>query len=474
MNIRMLRRDEVLEGLRLTWEVFSQTTMSGYTPEAIEGFREFIKYESVIQKFDNKELFLFGAFADDGLKGVAALTRENHISLLFVKPEEQMKGLEKLLFDQLCYYVGTTGNGKRITVFATPSQATTYQQLGMNSSGVPFTDKGVEYLPFEKIVAGLEKKKSKTGMIVAIIIAVFVLIMILFGVLVSFFVKNVRTAIENQAPSQEEFFTGPEDEDYYPEDDYDFYEEDESVLMGIDEEIKKDLSYEWKDSYYTKEESVSQTSYIDFDVAYPEITGLQDDKVQTKINDAIRETAMQTVNDYHLKPSQEMKEKLLKADNGYIVSYVNYKVTYASEDLLSVVFDEQAFTPESENGKVHLRTVNIGLKDGKVYEAKDIFKLNDKFLEAFRTTMQEEASDEDFLGDYKDDELKAALEGENEILNPEFFIYKKGIEVGYDINPTAESDESGDFDYAWVTAPFSFTQAEAYQSDSEFWDLLNE
>ncbi len=484
MEIRLLKREEVLTGLRLAWKVFSQGIIKEYTPEGIQVFQEEIRYEGIIKKFDKDEVLFFGAFVDHNLEGMLELTQAGNIPLLFVNPSIT-ENLEGGLIEEALNYLGQIGRYPRVTMLTPPSQLAHYLQLGFTQNGGTFSDKGMSFLYLEKIRVPEKPKKQKkkfpkAGIVAIIVGIVLLLLTVLFAILSAFLIKNVSTSLREREDVFNEFFTDPGEEGYGDYDEYgDYGEEDEyeESLSGVDaipEDIKDDLSYEWKDGNYTKEEVVSENSYLDFDVAYPEISGLEDEEVQNIVNDEIKKAAMETVNSYHLQPSQEMKEKLLTADNGYLVSYVYYKVTYASDELISVVFDEQAYTPDVAEGNVHLRTINIDLRDGTVIEAADIIELNDDFLEAFRTAMTDEAQDEQFLESYSNEELAGALRGESDVLVPEFFIDAEGIEIGFDINPSGEDDGKEEFVYAWVTAPFSRVQIEPYEKNSELWETWSE
>ncbi len=117
-------------------------------------------------------------------------------------------------------------------------------------------------------------------------------------------------------------------------------------------------------------------------------------------------------------------------------------------------------------------TCNISLKDGTVYEVKDIVELSDAFVEDWLARMRSEAENDLFLSEADTDTLKKALEGDsqNDVYDVNFFLDAEGIEIGFDLN-YADDDENNP-GYVWVTAPFTFEEMEGYAADSDLWKEL--
>ena len=98
MEIRLLSQQELLPALHLVWEVFAQDVAPSWTPEGVEEFRKFIKYENIAPLFERKEQIFFGAFDGGQMTGVIAVGSDGLISLFFVRKSCQRKGIGKLLF----------------------------------------------------------------------------------------------------------------------------------------------------------------------------------------------------------------------------------------------------------------------------------------------------------------------------------------------------------------------------------------
>ena len=108
MMIRRLYGQEVLDALHLVWDVFVQDVAPCYTSEGVEAFSQFIRYENIEQKMRTEGLTVFGAYEGNVLKGAGAIHPSGHIALLFVKKEDQGKGIGKQIFHALCGYAAQT------------------------------------------------------------------------------------------------------------------------------------------------------------------------------------------------------------------------------------------------------------------------------------------------------------------------------------------------------------------------------
>lgn len=119
-----------------------------------------------------------------------------------------------------------------------------------------------------------------------------------------------------------------------------------------------------------------------------------------------------------------------------------------------------------------LRCVNINLKDGTVYDVKDIVELNDEFIGEWLDGMRDEADEETLLSELNEEEMKEVLAGDSKdgCYDDNFFVDADGIEIGLSFRYSDTSEANTGF--AWVTAPFELDELAPYQTDSSFWDLL--
>ena len=436
MYVRILGHHEILNALHLAWEVYAQDILPKRTKEQIEEFQQFIKYENIMPRIQCGELTFFGAFDEDRLCGAGAIDRQGRISLLYVKKEMQEQGIEQML------------------VHAMQQQ---YQQ---------------------NIHMGMEQKPKKKRKTIWIIVVVIVVVLALMAGLLGFIVyKVVRVGTDNSIIRE---FNLPYEEDIYGGDfGGDFGEDTESEeteggIEAIPEYIEERTGYELtEESYVLNPEDAGTTrTMIAFEILYPQISGLKDEAVQDKVNEELKNCAMETVENIYLTPTEEIKETVLGEANPVLASYVEYKVTYLSEDIISVVYQDYYYEGSQNNYHLGFRTRNISLKDGTVYEVKDIVKLNDGFIKDWAEEMRDEADNKDLLKELDEKDMKAVLSGNDleGVYYDNYFLDEDGIEIGICFKyPTEDENDAG---YAWVTAPFDWEDIKEYQTDSEFWELL--
>lgn len=80
--------------------------------------------------------------------------------------------------------------------------------------------------------------------------------------------------------------------------------------MCAPEYVDEDCGYDvTEDNYIYTADNTSSTT-IQFEVYYPQVEGLSGD-VQEKVNGALQDCALESVDKLYLEPSDEMKEKVL-------------------------------------------------------------------------------------------------------------------------------------------------------------------
>ena len=109
---------------------------------------------------------------------------------------------------------------------------------------------------------------------------------------------------------------------------------------------------------------------------------------------------------------------------------VLYPLSHWPMTFISSVFEETSAEGDPDESVQHLRTLNIGIKDGKVYQVKDIVNLDGKFAEEWLEAMRDEAGEVNFLAELDEDDMIKTLGGEsidgNYMVN--FFVDEEGIE----------------------------------------------
>lgn len=464
MNVRILGSQELLPALQLAWDVFEQEIAPTYEDEGIEEFQQFIKYDNIVPKVQGGEYIFFGAWENEVPCGAGALQRRGHISLLFVQKEYKAYGTEKLLFDAMCQYLVQVCGIQKVTVHAAVNKVEAYRQYGMCVLAPQQHVNGVCFVPMEMKLTRKKKKHRKWW----IIFTVIALIVCIFAGIFWFVIFGSVLTIK-----QEDICTPYEYEEEYGIGAFDSEQEEESGIDAILEYISEETAYELTEESYVlnpQEAGTSRTT-IAFEIKYPQINGL-DEAVAEKVNEELKNCAMETAEWIYLNPTDEIKERVLGEEYPVLMSYVEYKVTYLSDTFVSVVYQDYCYEGSQENYHLRFRTKNINLTDGTVYEVKDIVTLDEAFIEEWTKLMREEAQSEELLSELDDDELLQVLSGNDlgGVYTDNFFVDAEGIEIG--LGFTYGADDADAQDFSWVTAPFEWKDMKKYQTDSEFWNLV--
>lgn len=487
MEIRILQQPELLPALHLVWEVYADAIAPSSTPEGVASFQKFIKYDYISQIWQRGELIFFGAYEAGTLCGTLALRPDGHIALFFVEKERQGQGIGRLLFQYAYQYCAQHLHTGRLTVNAAPEAVERYVHMGMRPISGEQEREGIRYIPMEMYVnLGMVTPKSHGAKTPWIALGVFGVVLVL---MLTFIGVNAYREFRRGYGFGHDWTYEEPDYDYDYDFDYDYdngfgseeipdgyggYEDSEELsgIWAIPEMIDDGIGYEIEEDTYEFSDDEKRSMVIQFQVSYPKVSGLSDASVEKKVNGILKARAMETVKRIYDDPAPEIKERVIGEEYPLLMNYVDYKVCYASKDVLSVVYEDYGYEGGQDYYAQHLRTCNISLKDGKVYEVKDIVELGDAFMEDWLSRMRGEAENDGFLAEADKETLRKALEGDspNGVYDVNFFLDAEGIEIGFDLNYAG--DDENNPGYVWVTAPFTFEEIDAYASGSDLWKSL--
>ena len=276
-----------------------------------------------------------------------------------------------MLFQAAYNYCARKLMVRRITVQAIPSAVEKYRHLGMQPQGGEVTENGMVFVPMELfVIAGLVQpvKRKKAPIIIAAVAGAVLLIALCAAGFVM--IRNLVNFVQEREDDRGSYEVPYGDSDPFWDDGdgYDYEEPDDSGelsgIEGIEADIADDLSYELEEDSYAFSDQENTSVLIDFYVNYPVVAGLKDQKTQDTVNEAIQACAKQTVDEIYDNPSPEIRNRVLEAQTPALISYVEYKVCYADNDLISIVFDDSSYKGSEEYLDMSLRTININLQDG--------------------------------------------------------------------------------------------------------------
>ena len=472
MFVRILQQHEVAPALQLIHDTFMLDVAPGIEESGVKEFHEMIEYQHIMQKYATGEYVFFGAFEGLELLGAGAVQNGKHIPLLFVQKRHQRNGVGRALFQEMCRFCVQKYSVIRITVNAMKGSVLPFEKYGMGVQKEEQNSKSLCFTPMEIIIPAAmippqPQQKSHAGLIIGIVGGVIALLILLISIGVFSVQRYIRQSYDSS-------WSYPYDEyDSYEDWDYDYgdpYSGDTTDLSGLEQipaHEETGITYTVEDKLYDYDAQETKNTVLYFDVSYPELSGLSTE-VQSKVNETLKTCAIESVDRLYLNPTQEIKEKVLGEEYPMLASYVTYKVAYQGKEFISVVFEDQSYEGSSEDSRLQIRTVNISLKDGKVYEVKDIVKLDESFLSAWLTGMRSE-SDSDILSELDQEQMKKALSGDDPegVYSDSFFVDADGLEIGFSFKyPKGDVNDLG---YAWVTAPFTTDELKAHKTDSTFW-----
>lgn len=476
MFVRTIGENEVLMALRLVWEVYASDVAPLQKPEAVAGFQNFIRYENISPRIRNGEIILFGAWEGQELCGVSGIDRRGNILLFYVRKAWQQKGVGRQLMQAMYQFCGQVLVITRMQMNAFPSGAMAMNHLGMRDLAPAQTVGPETFIPMEMMIAPgtMQPKKRNNKTVIILAVAAGVALILLLAAMVY---KETRNVFESPG-TYDGFYPDEDFNDLFGDDWFgdDTYGEGEETLSGMDmipEYEEKDLAFEIKEDSYLYSPDDTKTTYVDFEIYYPQIEGLEGAELQEQINEELKSCAMETVDRIYENPSTEIKERVLGEEYPVVADYVKYKVTYLTEDFICVVFEDYSYEGSGEDYYVGLRAKNISLKDGAVYEVKDIVDLSDPFVNQWLDAMRSEAETDSLLSELKMNELKEALSGKDTkdgTYLPVFFADRDGIEIGLSFH--YEKDDEADAGYGWVTAPLDEDILREYQLQNPFWDFI--
>lgn len=140
---------------------------------------------------------------------------------------------------------------------------------------------------------------------------------------------------------------------------------------------------------------------ISISIYYPQISGLKTITLQNDINALIKEAALKPYND------------IVKANNGIVKGTdwsIDYSITYATDDVLSIKFEGYLYVQGNANGINWVYSTNIDLTSGKRITMDDIFqssfkeKMDYQYFRCIDVDMRdaEEAALNEIFARYKD------------------------------------------------------------------------
>ena len=148
-QIRRVTESELDGAFRLIWRVFEQFVAPDYSAEGAAWFYDtFISGQAFRQEFRDGRQTMYGAFAGDTLAGVLAVSRQGHVSCVFVDAAHHRRGAATGLFEAVLPVLREQGVAA-VRLNASPYGLPFYHALGFADTGPETTQHGIRYTPME-------------------------------------------------------------------------------------------------------------------------------------------------------------------------------------------------------------------------------------------------------------------------------------------------------------------------------------
>lgn len=137
------------DAFSLVMDVFMEFDAPDYSKQGVETFRNsIIESEEFKNRFKIGEQIMFGAFIDNKIIGIIAISVRNHISLLFVDKKYHRMGVATELFNTIIKELGFK-KGDKIKLNSSPYAIGFYSNIGFVSTDLCRTKDGIKYTPME-------------------------------------------------------------------------------------------------------------------------------------------------------------------------------------------------------------------------------------------------------------------------------------------------------------------------------------
>lgn len=157
MTFAWMKPGEEAEVSRLVWQVFEEFEASEYKQEGIDEFKQYIAPEVISSRCAAGRFFVVCCKRGEEIVGVAAVRDNRHLSLLFVRREDQRKGIARRLLGmaiEACREIDP--ELQSMTVNSSRYAVAVYEKLGFESTGPEEEKNGIRFTPMRLGIAARE------------------------------------------------------------------------------------------------------------------------------------------------------------------------------------------------------------------------------------------------------------------------------------------------------------------------------
>ncbi len=144
---RLMSPADVLDVSKLIARVFNELIAPEYSSEGVQEFHRYIQPNAFMTRFQTHHFALIRV-VEDKVVGVIEVRSHNHVSLHFVAPEFQRRGIAKELFRRaLLLCRAKEPQLSQISVNSSSYAVPIYEKLGFRRTGEKQVRNGIGFIP---------------------------------------------------------------------------------------------------------------------------------------------------------------------------------------------------------------------------------------------------------------------------------------------------------------------------------------
>lgn len=140
---------DIEEAFELVKDVFMEFDAPDYSQEGVNEFiNKIIENKEFINKFKTGEQIMIGAFHNNKIIVVLAISTRNHISLVFVDKKYHRMGIATKLVNEIASRLKSK-NIDKIKLNSSPYAIQFYEKIGFIATDIEQIKIGIRYVPME-------------------------------------------------------------------------------------------------------------------------------------------------------------------------------------------------------------------------------------------------------------------------------------------------------------------------------------
>ena len=171
MKAQILTEDQIPEALSIARGVFDYCLRNSINnPKMVQAFEQYSHQDYLKHMMEENYLVMWGAYDQGTIVGMSAMQTEGHITMLYVHPMYQRRGIGKKLLEEMRKYAKSVYNLSIVTVNAMPVWTENYfaRRKFSRMNVMPNNDFiSMQAVAIDEVT--YEKKPLSTGVVLSVV-----------------------------------------------------------------------------------------------------------------------------------------------------------------------------------------------------------------------------------------------------------------------------------------------------------------